>query len=49
MTTSSETIESLRGAFALVPEVTFQPTMGDYSVYSRGRLFAVVCDGELYI
>lgn len=49
MATSIQTIESLGKALALVPELLFQPTMGDYSVYSRGRLFALVVNDELYI
>ncbi len=49
MSTSKKTIETLSKALALVPEVTFLPTMGEYSVYSRGRLFAMVCDDELFI
>lgn len=48
MPTSKETIESLRQALALAPEVTFLPLMGEYSVYSRGRVFGMVCQDVLF-
>ncbi len=49
MATSKETIEFLRDALALVPEVSFRPMMGEYCVYSMGRVFALVCDDTLFI
>ena len=49
MSTSPETIEALGRALALVPEVTFLPMMGEYSICSRNRMFAVVCNNELFI
>ncbi|MDD2804138.1 MAG: redoxin domain-containing protein [Elusimicrobiales bacterium] len=49
MPTSKETLDSLRKALALVPDVAFVPTLGEYSVYSRGRLFAAVTNNELFI
>lgn len=48
MSTSKETIEFLRDALALVPEVSFRPMMGEYCVYSAGRVFALVCDDTLF-
>jgi len=49
MSTSKETIEFLRDALALVPEVTFRPMMGEYCVYSAGRVFGLVCDDVLFL
>ena len=49
MGTSKKTIESLGKALALVPEVSFRPMLGEYSVYSRGRLFATVRNDELFL
>lgn len=49
MSTSTKTIESLRKALALVPEVSFLPMLGEYCVCSRGRAFAVVHNDELFI
>ena len=49
MATSKETIEFLRDALALVPEVSFRPMMGEYCVYSAGRVFALVCDDALFL
>ncbi|MDA8130260.1 MAG: TfoX/Sxy family protein [Elusimicrobia bacterium] len=49
MSTSKETIEFLRDALSLVPEVTFRPMMGEYCVYSAGRVFALVCDDTLFL
>ena len=49
MSTSPETIEALGRALALVPDVTFLPMMGEYSICSRNRMFAVVCNNELFI
>ncbi len=49
MATTRETIEFLRDALALVPEVSFRPMMGEYCVYSAGRVFALVCDDTLFL
>ncbi len=49
MATSKETIEFLRDALAEVPEVSFRPMMGEYCVYSAGRVFALVCDDTLFL
>lgn len=49
MSTSPKTIEDLGRALALVPEVTFLSMMGEYSICSRNRMFAVVCNDELFI
>jgi len=49
MATSKETIEFLRDALALVPEVSFRPMMGEYCVYSAGRVFGLVCDDALFL
>lgn len=49
MPTSKETIEFLRDAMALVPEVAFRPMMGEYCVYSAGRVFGLVCDDTLFL
>jgi len=49
MGTSKETVEFLRDALALVPEVSFRPMMGEYCVYSAGRVFALVCDDTLFL
>ncbi|MDP2866819.1 MAG: TfoX/Sxy family protein [Elusimicrobiota bacterium] len=49
MGTSQKTVESLSKALALVPEVSFLPMMGEYSICSRGRMFAVVCNDELFL
>lgn len=49
MPTSKETIEFLRDALALVPEVSFRPMMGEYCAYSTGRVFALVCDDTLFL
>ncbi|OGS12117.1 MAG: hypothetical protein A2234_07440 [Elusimicrobia bacterium RIFOXYA2_FULL_58_8] len=49
MGTSKKTIESLSKALALVPEVSFLPVKGEYCVYSRGRMFAMVCNDELFL
>jgi len=49
MATSKETIEFLSDALAEVPEVSFRPMMGEYCVYSMGRVFALVCDDTLFL
>ena len=49
MATSEETLEFLRDALALVPEVSFRPMMGEYCVYSAGRIFGLVCDDTLFL
>lgn len=49
MSTSLKTIDSLSKALSLVPEVTFLPMMGEYSICSRNRMFAVVCNDQLFI
>lgn len=49
MATTKETVEFLRDALALVPEVSFRPMMGEYCVYSAGRVFALVCDDTLFL
>ena len=49
MSTSKETIAFLRDALARVPEVSFRPMMGEYCVYSAGRVFALVCDDTLFL
>ncbi|OIO04956.1 MAG: competence protein TfoX [Elusimicrobia bacterium CG_4_10_14_0_2_um_filter_56_8] len=49
MSTSKETIEFLRDALSEVPEVSFRPMMGEYCVYSMGRVFALVCDDTLFL
>ena len=49
MATSKETIAFLRDALARVPEVSFRPMMGEYCVYSAGRVFALVCDDTLFL
>jgi DNA transformation protein and related proteins len=49
MATTKETIAFLRDALSLVPEVSFRPMMGEYCVYSAGRVFALVCDDTLFL
>ncbi len=49
MATSKETIAFLRDALALVPDVTFRPMMGEYCVYSSGRLFGLICNDTLFL
>lgn len=49
MSTSKETLDFLRDALALVPEVSFRPMMGEYCVYSAGRIFGLVCDDTLFL
>lgn len=49
MSTAKETIDFLRDALALVPEVSFRPMMGEYCVYSAGRVFGLVCDDTLFL
>lgn len=49
MGTSQKTIESLGRVLALVPEVSFRPMMGEYYIYSRGRLFGMLSNDELFI
>ena len=49
MSTSKETIEFLRDALAGVPDVAFRPMMGEYCVYSAGRIFGLVCDDTLFL
>ena len=49
MSTDAETLDFLRDALALVPEVSFRPMMGEYCVYSAGRIFGLVCDDTLFL
>ncbi|OGS07699.1 MAG: hypothetical protein A2270_08970 [Elusimicrobia bacterium RIFOXYA12_FULL_51_18] len=49
MSTSKETLEFLRDALALVPEVKFRAMMGEYCVYSAGRVFGLICDDVLFL
>ena len=39
----------MRDALALVPEVSFRAMMGEYCVYSAGRVFGLVCDDTLFL
>ncbi len=39
----------MRDALALVPEVSFRAMMGEYCVYSRGRVFALICGDTLFL
>jgi len=48
MATSSSTLAFLKDVLSLVPQVTFRPMMGDYCVYSAGRIFGLVCDDTLF-
>ncbi|HNW45652.1 MAG TPA: TfoX/Sxy family protein [Elusimicrobiales bacterium] len=48
MPTSQDTLDFLSDALALVPEITFRPMMGEYCVYSAGRIFGLVCDDTLF-
>jgi len=49
MGTTRETLEFLRDALGEVPEVDFRPMMGEYCVYSAGRIFGLVCDDTLFL
>ena len=49
MATSEETLEFLKDALELVPEVSFRPMMGEYCVYSAGRIFGLVCHDTLFL
>lgn len=49
MSTSRETLDFLADALRLVPQVTFRPMMGEYCVYSAGRIFGLVCDDALFL
>jgi DNA transformation protein and related proteins len=49
MSTSAETLDFLKDALCLVPEVTFRPMMGEYCVYSAGRIFGLVCGDTLFL
>lgn len=49
MSTSKEIIDSLRKALAFVPEVSFLAMGDNYGVHSRGRLFAMVSGGNLFL
>jgi DNA transformation protein len=49
MSTSKETLEFLRDALSGVPEVSFRPMMGEYCVYSAGRIFGLVCNDTLFL
>ena len=49
MSTSADTLDFLKDALSLVPEVTFRPMMGEYCVYSAGRIFGLVCGDTLFL
>lgn len=49
MGTSKETIDFLRDALELVPEISFRSMMGEYCVYSAGKVFGLVCDDVLFL
>lgn len=49
MSTSPATLEFLKDALALVPEVAFRGMMGEYCVYSSGRIFGLVCNDTLFL
>ena len=49
MSTSLDTLEFLKDALALVPDVTFRAMMGEYCVYSAGKIFGLVCDDTLFL
>ncbi len=49
MSTSLSTLEFLMESLSLVPNVIFQPMMGEYCIYSDGRIFWLVCDGTLFL
>jgi len=49
MSTTKETLEFLADALGRVPEVTFRPMMGEYCVYSAGKIFGLVCDDTLFL
>ena len=48
MSTSKSTLEFLDEALSLVPDITFKPMMGEYCVYSDGKIFVLVCDNTLF-
>jgi TfoX/Sxy family transcriptional regulator of competence genes len=49
MSTSKSTLAYLEECLSLVPGVTFKPMMGEYCVYSDGRIFGLVCEGTLFL
>jgi TfoX/Sxy family transcriptional regulator of competence genes len=49
MATSKKTIEFMLDALALVPGVTVRPMMGEYCVYSAGRVFGLICNDTLFL
>lgn len=49
MSTSPSTLEFLAETLSLVTNITFKPMMGEYCVYSDGRIFGLVCDGTLFL
>lgn len=49
MSTSPSTLEFLTETLSLIANVTFKPMMGEYCVYSDGRIFGLVCDGTLFL
>ncbi len=49
MSTSKETLEYMTECLSLVPSIAWKPMMGEYCVYSDGRIFGLVCDGILFL
>ncbi len=49
MSTSKSTLEYLEECLSLVPDISFKSMMGEYCVYSQGRIFALVCDNTLFM
>jgi TfoX/Sxy family transcriptional regulator of competence genes len=49
MSTSKSTLEFLLDSLSLIPDVHTKAMFGEYGIYSWEIMFALVCDGTLFL
>lgn len=49
MSTSKSTLEFLLDSLSLIPNVHAKAMFGEYGIYSWDIMFALVCDGTLFL
>lgn len=49
MASSKDFVHYIATQFELVDGITTKAMFGEYAVYSNGKLFALVCDNQLFI
>ena len=49
MSTSKSTLDFLMESLSLVPDLHARAMFGEYGIYSGNRMFALACDGTLFL